>query len=137
MPSSIASWPLQAALYTRLTTHAATSGYTVTDNAEAAYPYIAIGPSFGSGADTKTTRGSNEVVQIDVWALNSHQAKTMMQAVDTALDAGVLDLSGSDHKALSEPVLTEHQVRADYDSANDTELRHGILRYRFFLENIS
>ena len=135
MPSSIASWPLQAALYTRLTTHAATSSYTVTDNAEAAYPYIALGPVFGTGADTKTTRGSNEVVQIDVWALNSHQAKTMMQAIDTALDAGVLDLS-PDHKALAEPILTEHQVMADYDSANDTELRHGVMRFRFLTSSL-
>ena len=137
MPSSIASWPLQAALYDRLTTHAATSSYTVTDNADAAYPYIAIGPSFGSGADTKTTRGSNEVVQIDVWATNSHEAKTMMQAIDTALDAGRLDLSADGFKALAEPNLTEHQVMADYDSANDTELRHGVMRFRFFIENIS
>jgi hypothetical protein len=135
--SSIAAWPLQEAVYERLAGHSATKPFTVTDTADAAYPYIALGATFGSGADTKTTRGSNEVVQVDVWARNSKVAKTMMQAVDAALAATRLDLESDGFKALAEPTLDDYRVMTDYDDARDHQIRHAVMRYRFMISSLN
>ena len=124
------------AVYTRLTTHILTSGYSfynhVPDNT--AYPYHAIGRIMGTRSaeyETRDTEAEENVFQIDSWVdrtsgLGDKACADMQNNIIQALTSSALSITGYNSIHL---YLDYAGVILDPENP-ELGLRHGILRFR-------
>lgn len=129
---SAAEFPLQQAIYTKLTGTAAVTalvGSRIFDgkpDQAPAFPYIIIGEMTGTDFDTKSTDGEETVLNIDTFSKynGNKEARQIMGTIHGAL-----------HKANLSP--TGHDLIFLYWVASrgpftdpDPEIRHGIQSFR-------
>lgn len=125
---------LEAALYTRLTTHALTSAYRIYNYvpADAVLPYVSIGGALYGRSESFYTRedaAEDIVLHVHIWSSyrGDKEAADMMNNISSAVTSSALAPMG----------YTVMLGQNDYANImiDDTDpnqiLRHGILRLRF------
>lgn len=121
---------LQAAIYTRLSGYAGMP--TVYDDVpeNAAYPYIAIGEDTFVPWDTDDSVGTECTITLHVWstARGKREAKAILGLMYDALHRYNLQVEGYE-------MLTLEFDFADVILDADGLTRHGVARYRTFLES--
>ncbi len=125
---------LEAALYTRLTTHALTSTYRIYNYApaSAALPYVSIGgPLYGRSESFYTREDAAEdiVLHVHIWSSyrGDKEAAEMMNNISSAVTSSALAPMGYTVMLGQNDFA---QIMID-DSDPNQILRHGILRLRF------
>jgi hypothetical protein len=133
--------PVQAAIYTRLTTDATlmntllAGGSGVKDHVPAGspFPYIQIGEMVETPFRTFTKQGHNTVPTLHIWgsALGFKKLQDILDRVNTLLDNYAITVSG--HSTVS---LLFEDAQALPDFADDeSELRHIVAHYRLITQD--
>ena len=124
-------WPVQRAIYDRLTAHAAMQGVTVIDTGDAKLPHVRIGITVsGSERSSQTTRGSDDVEQIDVHADRTDEVKQIAADIDEALtDPALPYLSADGVQLMDYPRRQNVTVRREEDPESGRINRHAVLEY--------
>lgn len=129
----IASWEIQKAVFTALTTPTQITGAVFdedprTSGTATSPPYTVIGETVERPWDTHDSDGSEEEITLHTWSRmkGSSEVKQIMAAIDTRLHDVKLTLSsgamvGGFQRTFSQ-VLREQQ-------ASGETWRHGIVRY--------
>jgi hypothetical protein len=121
---SLVSWPLQTALYSRLTT--ALAPVLVYDDAPttATFPYITLGEQTSSGAGDKTSDAEELTVTLHAWSRKAgrKEVKDLLERVHTALHNQELAVPGF------APVTLRHEFSNDFLEA-ETSTKHGVIRF--------
>lgn len=129
--------PLMKALYTRLTTHALTSGYTTYNYVpqNAVMPYISFGAPIGVRAipyTTRDTQAEDNSVAVHVWSA-SEGDKEASEYMNNIVQA----VLGSDLAIVTyfPPIIAYLDMSELFidDSVPTRLVRHGILRFRFVM----
>lgn len=139
MPGS-PTQPLQAAIYTRLSADATlvtTLGCDVYDDVPEAdpsvtpYPYVAFGSFTETMNDTMGTTGRDVTVTVHSWseALGFKEVQTIDNRVDALLHRWQPTVTGWSATHL----LQEYGEVVRDDADPNKPLRHGIRRYRLYL----
>ena len=125
---------LLAAAYTRLTTSALTSAYTIYNYAvpSATMPYVTLGGMIGGkspGFTSTDIKGQDIVLHAHVWSNYQGDAEVsaMMDNVVQALTGSDLSISGYTNLI---GIADFAQVLVDATDPNNI-IRHGVLRFRF------
>jgi len=129
-------WQLAKAVYSRLTTHAQTSGYTTFNSfvpKGTALPYIVVGEMAGTRKGARDHVGEEDTVTVHVWAENPGMktAAVMMTAVVQALTSSALYLTDGYGELYC--LLDFSTVLRD-DAEPERDMFHGVLRFRYWLE---
>ena len=137
---AIPGWAIEKALYTRLTTHADTSGYTVVGGGgtSSTFPYIKLGATLTNEQKrNKSNDGADTVPQIDIWGDpqdgDSDMCGAIAANVHSALTSAVLDITGDGYVCLNTPVDAMYVEYEEYDASIDRTLRHGVFRPRYMV----
>lgn len=129
--------PLMKAIYTRLTTHALTSGYTIYNYVppSAAMPYVSFGAPIGVRATGYVTRDSqveDNSVTVHVWSTaegDKEASEYMNNIIQAILGA---DLSIIAYFPPIAAFLDMSELYID-DSVPTRLVRHGVMRFRFIM----
>lgn len=120
---SLISWPLQTALFSRLST--ALAPIAVYDDAPttATFPYITLGEQTSTGAGDKTTSAEDLSVTIHAWSRKAgrKEVKDLLSRVHDALHDQELAVPGFD------PVRLRYEFSNDFLEA-ETSTKHGVIR---------
>lgn len=133
MAYETALWPLQQAIYQRLSSSPAVSGLVkgVFDFVpkDQPYPYVVIGEPSTLPFDSKSTFGEEISLVIHVWSDYSgkKEAYSILNACQTALAQRLTIPDFTLEKA--------ERVGMTVFDDNNPELRHGVLRMRYTLTN--
>jgi len=129
--------PLMKAIYTRLTTHASTSGYTTYNYVpkNAVMPYVSFGAPIGVRAASWTTRDSEveeNSVAIHVWSAleGDKQATEYMDNIVQAILSSGLSITAYFTPYLAQLEMSELFID---DSVPTHPVRHGVIRFRFIM----
>lgn len=132
--------PLQSAIFTRLS--AALAPLAVYDDPPNqpdglpldGFPYILIGDDTAISWDTDTSLGASATITLHVWSryAGKKEAKTILGQIYTALHRGAANLSASGY-AFIDCLLEFSEVVDEIDG----KTRHGIARYRVYMEKTS
>ena len=121
---SLISWPLQQALYSRLST--ALAPIAVYDDAPttAAFPYVTLGEQTSSGAGDKTQDAEELTVTLHAWSRKAgrREVKELLARIFDALQGVELTVAGFD------PVTLRHEFSNDFLEA-ETSTKHGVIRF--------
>lgn len=124
------SWPLQQAVFTRLSTDVTlvtTLGAAVYDNVptSAAFPYVAIGDDTEAPNDTMGTTGRDTTLTIHTWSryVGKKQTKEIQNRIDVLLDRWLPTVTGWN------AVQMLQEFRESFLDP-DGITRHGVQRYR-------
>ncbi|WP_228979718.1 DUF3168 domain-containing protein [Streptomyces sp. DH12] len=127
-----ALWPLQQAVYAKLTAHAplmalVTGVYDHVPEA-AAHPYVTIGSITETADDAHNQRGLEARLVLHVWSKyrGFKQAAQILAALDDALDRQPLTVAGFRDVSIAH---SEHLLIRD----PDPEIRHINVSYRVWL----
>jgi hypothetical protein len=138
MARKVGFWPLQKAIYTRLTTHALTSGYRIYNYTPkgTALPYVVVGEKTGTRKGARDHTGEENAVTVHVWTEHAGEktADEMMDAVVQALTGSALSLT--DGYAELYCLLDFADCFRD-DTEPERDIWHGVLRFRYWLETAS
>jgi len=128
--------PLEAAVYTRLTTHASTSSYSVYSHVppNASPPYIKIGGFSGTRSESFGNRDEDvedNMFALDIWGDSEHmgnkQVAEMMNNATIAITSSDLSITGYD--APPRCLLDFSEIMLDETEPSEP-IYHGILRFR-------
>ena len=129
--------PLLAAVYTRLTTDALTSGYTTYNFVPraATMPFISFGAPIGTRClpfTTKDTEAEENVITVHAWsaAEGDKQASEYMDNIVQAILGSSLSVTG--YNAPFKAFLDMAEIFVD-DSVPTRLVRHGVLRFHFWM----
>lgn len=127
-----ALWPLQQAVYAKLTGHAplmalVTGVYDEVPEA-VAHPYVSLGSITENVSDAHNQRGLDAAVVLHVWSKyrGFKEAAVILDALDTALDRQPLTVAGFRDVSIAHDQHTE--VRDP-----DPDIRHINVSYRVWL----
>lgn len=128
------SWPLQTAVYTRLSGDSeltSTLGASVYDHVpdSSAFPYVVIGEDTEVAADTMGTTRRDMTLTVHTWsqAKGKKQTKQIQDRLDDLLDRWTPTVSGW----TATQMLTEaHESFMDPDGTT----RHGVSRFRIHIQ---
>lgn len=127
------SWPLQQAVFTRLSTDATlvtTLGAAVYDNVpqSATFPYVAIGDITEGPNDTMGTTGRDITVTIHSWSryVGMKQIKEIQNRIDVLLDRWAPTVTGWGAVQMLQEFF---ETMRDVDGIT----RHGVSRYRIHI----
>jgi len=125
---------LEAAVYTRLTTHASTSSYSTYAYVpeDTAMPYIRIGDYMGIPSTSFNNRdfpNEDSFVTIHIWSdyLGNKQCLDMMNDIVTAVFSSNLSITGYETPFLT--TLEMSDIITDDSNPNEIK-RHGVIRVR-------
>ncbi|AVH57887.1 MULTISPECIES: DUF3168 domain-containing protein [Streptomyces] len=127
-----ALWPLQQAVYAKLTGHAPlialVSGVYDEVPEDAAHPYVTLGSITEDVDDAHNQRGLEASVVLHVWSKyrGFKEAATILAALDTALDRQPLPVAGF------KDVSVAHQQHTEVRDP-DPDIRHINVSYRVWL----
>ncbi|GGV13577.1 DUF3168 domain-containing protein [Streptomyces spectabilis] len=130
-----ALWPLQTAVYAKLTGHvplmALVSGVYDEVPEQAAHPYVSLGSITESVDDAHNQRGLEAAVVLHVWSKyrGFREAAAILAALDAALDRQPLTVSGYRDVSIAHD---QHQQLRD----PDPQIRHINVSYRVWLTKI-
>ncbi len=137
--TTIIAPPLQdvrEALWTRLTTHADTSGYTwMKEGHPAEMPYLAIGPAYKGSGGSDPDDWAYVVIQIDAYAEakagGSNKVSTMIEDVYTAISSSGIEFGGYAPMipTIEDDVLNTNQ----WDGASKELYAQRFVRIRFLI----
>jgi hypothetical protein len=129
--------PLLQAVYTRLTTHALTSGYTIYNYVpkNAAMPYISFGAPIGVRAisfTTRDTQAEDNSITVHIWSAleGDKQASQYMDNIVQAILGSGLTVTGYLTPYIAFLDMAELYVD---DSVPTKLVRHGVMRFRFLM----
>lgn len=129
--STVATWPLEEALYTRLESAPRTSGYTwARDYPQGDIGYGQVGPMFGEALPITCDNAAEIVVQLDYWGDTPQEVGEAMEAAAVVLGEGALILAPPYHVA-GTPFLSGFQMLKEADG--ERWIRHGVARFRFLV----
>lgn len=124
---------LSKAYYTRLTTDALTSAYSIYDYVpdNTAMPYIVIGEMIASRSGiigAADTEGEENTVVIHVWSdyKGDKEVADMMNNIIQAIHATALTISG--YTDVMKAMLEYSDITVD-DTETAEPIRHGVLRF--------
>jgi hypothetical protein len=127
-----ALWPLQQAVYAKLTGHAPLMALVsgVYDNVpeNAAHPYVSLGSITENVDDAHNQRGLEATVVLHVWSKyrGYREASLILAQLDAALDRQPLDVQG-----FTDVSIAHQQHTALRDP--DPDIRHINVSYRVWL----
>ncbi|MVO87931.1 DUF3168 domain-containing protein [Streptomyces sp. p1417] len=130
-----ALWPLQTALYAKLTGHgplmALVSGVYDEVPEQAAHPYVSFGSITETADDAHNQRGLEVAVVLHVWSKyrGFREAAAVLTALDVALDRQPLTVTGYRDVSIAH---TQHTEVRD----PDPDIRHVNVSYRVWLTRI-
>jgi hypothetical protein len=121
---SLISWPLQQALFSRLST--ALAPVAVYDDAPttATFPYVTLGEQTSTGSGDKTSDAEELTVTLHAWSRKAgrKEVKDLLERIHSALHAQELTVAGFD------PVTLRHEFSNDFLEA-ETSTKHGVIRF--------
>lgn len=132
-PLKTALWPLQQAIFARLTNDAILSNMitAVYDEVEegALLPYVQIGDDTINPYDTKTNYGEDATVTLHAWSAGpgKTEAKRIMDAILQAMTGNPLVVEG---------FTVEGVEREFLETFNDGQAYHGVCRFRVYIKQI-
>ncbi|MFL0365379.1 DUF3168 domain-containing protein [Pseudobacillus sp. 179-B 2D1 NHS] len=133
MSYETALWPLQQAVFQRLSSDPVLSGMItgVFDSVEEdqAYPYVVIGEPNQVPFDTKNTFGEEISIVIHVWS-NYAGKKEAYNILSACLKALSYKLDIQDFELLK----VEKRGMTVFDDINP-DIKHGVLRMRYTIKN--
>ncbi|MFH8797054.1 DUF3168 domain-containing protein [Streptomyces sp. NPDC017941] len=127
-----ALWPLQTALYAKLTGHAPltalVSGIYDEVPEQVVHPYVSLGSITESADDAHNQRGLEVAVVLHVWSKyrGFREAAAILTALDAALDRQPLSVAGYRDVSIAH---TQHTEVRD----PDPDIRHINVSYRVWL----
>lgn len=127
-----ALWPLQTAVYAKLTAHAPlmalVSGVYDEVPEDVAHPYVSFGTLTETASDAHNQRGLDVAVVLHVWSKyrGFKQAAQILAALDEALDRQPLTVPGFKDVSLAHDQHTELRDP-------DPQIRHINVSYRVWL----
>ena len=132
----IGSTAILAAVYSRLTTDALTSAYSIYNYVptSASFPYIALGGLLWGKSEDWTSRdikGEDIVLHAHIWSSyqGDKEAGDMMNNVVQAITATDLSITGY---TTLKGIADFAQIMTD-DTNPGQLLRHGVVRFRFHI----
>ena len=141
--SSSAEWPIQKAIYSRLTTGGGgatpltCSVYDDVPSTPVAFPYAVLGMDDQGEWRTKTWNGREVVATVDIWSDydGAKEAKDLVNVAVKALTASELDLS-ADNFAVCWSGVESNSVEP-YPLEPEGLLRHGTVRMRYRVQQLA
>lgn len=129
--------PLMQAIYTRLTTNALTSAYTIYNYVpkDATMPYVSFGAPIGIRSipfTTRDTQAEDNTITVHVWSAkegDKEAAQYMNNIVQSILGT---DLAILEYYPPFSALLDMSELFID-DSVPTHLVRHGVLRFRFIM----
>jgi alkaline phosphatase len=131
--------PLMEAIYDRLTTHALTSDYTTRNIVPRivdglSFPYVTMhSPTYAVSGDysARDQEAEDIAVEIHVWSdrNSDSEAAEMMNNIARAMDSSALTITGYSY---IRGYMDFGDIMVD-DTESARPIRHGVIRYRFFI----